>query len=79
MTPQHDLLMDPEMDRLANPTNLKYNEKLLSAMNEKLNALDNWEIGEDKALLRRRRRFAEIELEIVWSTPRVTPFAMARQ
>lgn len=47
----YDLLMDPEeMDNLANPANPKYDEKLLAAMNQKLNALIDEEIGEDKAL-----------------------------
>jgi arylsulfatase len=47
----YDLLLDPEeMDNLANPAHPKYDEKLLSAMNQKLNALINGEIGEDKAL-----------------------------
>jgi arylsulfatase len=47
----YDLLLDPEeMDNLANPTHPKYDEKLLSAMNQKLNALINEEIGEDKAM-----------------------------
>ena len=47
----YDLLLDPEeMDNLANPANPKYNEALLSAMNQKLNALIAEEIGEDKAL-----------------------------
>jgi len=47
----YDLLLDPEeMDNLANPANPKYDEKLLSAMNQKLNALIEAEIGEDKAL-----------------------------
>jgi arylsulfatase len=47
----YDLLLDPEeMDNLANPTNPKYSEELLSAMNQKLNALIDAEIGEDKAL-----------------------------
>ena len=47
----YDLLLDPEeMDNLANPANPKYDEKLLSAMNQKLNALIAEEIGEDKAL-----------------------------
>jgi hypothetical protein len=50
-TSLYDLLMDPEeMDNLANPTHPKYNEELLSAMNEKLNSLIAGEIGEDKAL-----------------------------
>jgi arylsulfatase A-like enzyme len=47
----YDLLLDPEeMDNLANPTNPKYNEELLSTMNRKLNLLIEREIGEDKAL-----------------------------
>ncbi len=47
----YDLLLDPEeMDNLANPANPKYSEELLSAMNQKLNALIAEEIGEDKAL-----------------------------
>jgi arylsulfatase len=47
----YDLLLDPEeMDNLANPAHPKYDEKLLSAMNQKLNALINEEIGEDKAM-----------------------------
>jgi hypothetical protein len=47
----YDLQSDPEeMDNLANPAHLKYDEKLLSAMNQKLNALIDGEIGEDKAL-----------------------------
>jgi arylsulfatase len=47
----YDLLLDPEeMDNLADPANLKYSEELLSAMNQKLNALIDEEIGEDKAL-----------------------------
>jgi len=46
----YDLSLDPEeMDNLANPANPKYNEELLSAMNHKLNALIDEEIGEDKA------------------------------
>jgi arylsulfatase A-like enzyme len=47
----YDLLVDPEeMDNLADPANPKYSEELLSAMNQKLNALIDEEIGEDKAL-----------------------------
>jgi arylsulfatase len=47
----YDLLMDPEeMDNLADPANPTYSEELLSAMNQKLNALIDEEIGEDKAL-----------------------------
>jgi hypothetical protein len=38
------------MDNLADPANPKYSEELLSAMNQKLNALIDEEIGEDKAL-----------------------------
>ena len=50
-TALYDLLQDPEeMDNLANPTNPKYSEELLSTMNQKLNALIDAEIGEDKAL-----------------------------
>jgi arylsulfatase len=50
-TALYDLLLDPEeMDNLANPTNPKYNEELLLTMNQKLNALIDAEIGEDKAL-----------------------------
>jgi hypothetical protein len=47
----YDLLLDPEeMDNLANPAHPKYSEELLSAMNQKLNALIDEEVGEDKAL-----------------------------
>jgi arylsulfatase len=47
----YDLQSDPEeMDNLANPAHPKYDEKLLSAINEKLNALIREEIGEDKAM-----------------------------
>jgi arylsulfatase len=47
----YDLLLDPEeMDNLADPANPKYSEELLSAMNQKLNALIDEEIGEDEAL-----------------------------
>jgi arylsulfatase len=47
----YDLSLDPEeMDNLADPANPKYSEELLSAMNQKLNALIDEEIGEDKAL-----------------------------
>ena len=50
-TALYDLLLDPEeMDNLADPTNPKYSEELLSAMNQKLNALIEAEIGEDQAL-----------------------------
>jgi hypothetical protein len=38
------------MDNLANPAHPKYDEQLLAAMNQKLNALITEEIGEDKAL-----------------------------
>jgi hypothetical protein len=48
----YDLSLDPEeMDNLADPANPKYSEELLSAMNQKLNALIDEEIGEDEALL----------------------------
>jgi arylsulfatase len=47
----YDLQSDPEeMDNLANPSHPKYDEKLLSAMNQKLNALIREEIGQDKAM-----------------------------
>jgi arylsulfatase A-like enzyme len=47
----YDLLLDPEeMDNLANPKNPGYDEALLEVMNNKLNALIEAEIGEDKAL-----------------------------
>jgi hypothetical protein len=47
----YDLFLDPEeLDNLANPANPKYNEELFAAMNQKLNALIDGEIGEDKAL-----------------------------
>jgi arylsulfatase len=47
----YDLLLDPEeMDNLADPANPRYSEELLSAMNQKLNALIAEEIGEDEAL-----------------------------
>jgi hypothetical protein len=47
----YDLQSDPEeMDNLASPAHPKYDEKLLSAMNQKLNALIAEEIGEDKAM-----------------------------
>jgi arylsulfatase len=47
----YDLQSDPEeMDNLANPAHPKYDAKLLAAMNQKLNALIDGEIGEDKAL-----------------------------
>ena len=38
------------MDNLADPANPNYSEELLSVMNDKLNALIDEEIGEDKAL-----------------------------
>jgi hypothetical protein len=38
------------MDNLANPAHPRYDEALLSAMNQKLNALIAEEIGEDKAM-----------------------------
>ncbi|MFZ4584375.1 MAG: sulfatase-like hydrolase/transferase [Acidimicrobiia bacterium] len=47
----YDLQSDPEeMDNLANPAHPNYDEALLSAMNQKLNALIADEIGEDKAM-----------------------------
>jgi len=47
----YDLQSDPEeMDNLANPAHPKYDEALLSAMNQKLNALIAEEIGEDTAM-----------------------------
>jgi arylsulfatase len=47
----YDLQSDPEeMDNLANPAHPKYDDKLLAAMNQKLNALIIEEIGEDKAM-----------------------------
>ncbi len=47
----YDLSLDPEeMDNLADPANPKYSEELLSVMNQKLNALIEEEIGEDKAM-----------------------------
>ena len=47
----YDLSRDPEeMDNLADPANPKYSDGLLSIMNDKLNALIDEEIGEDKAL-----------------------------
>jgi arylsulfatase len=47
----YDLWLDPEeMDNLANPENPKYSADLLSAMNDKLNALIEEEIGDDKAM-----------------------------
>jgi hypothetical protein len=35
---------------LIDPANPKYSEELLAAMNQKLNALIDEEVGEDKAL-----------------------------
>jgi arylsulfatase len=47
----YDLQSDPEeMDNLADPAHPRYDEALLSAMNQKLNALIAEEIGEDKAM-----------------------------
>jgi arylsulfatase len=47
----YDLQSDPEeMDNLADPAHPKYDEALLSAMNQKLNALIAEEIGEDTAM-----------------------------
>jgi arylsulfatase A-like enzyme len=47
----YDLQSDPEeLDNLANPAHPKYDEALLSAMNQKLNALIAEEIGQDKAM-----------------------------
>jgi arylsulfatase A-like enzyme len=47
----YDLQSDPEeMDNLANPAHPRYDEALLAAMNQKLNALIAEEIGEDKAM-----------------------------
>ena len=47
----YDLQSDPdEMDNLANPAHPGYNEALLLAMNQKLNALIADEIGDDKAM-----------------------------
>jgi hypothetical protein len=47
----YDLQTDPEeMNNLANPNTLAYDETLLEKMNLKLNALIETEIGEDKAL-----------------------------
>jgi len=48
----YDLQKDPnEVNNLANPDNPEYDESLLEAMNDKLDALITSEIGEDKALL----------------------------
>jgi hypothetical protein len=50
----YDLQNDPvEMINLANPDVDGYDEDLLSAMNAKLNALIETEIGEDKVMLER--------------------------
>jgi arylsulfatase len=47
----YDLQSDPEeMENLADPAHPRYDEALLSAMNQKLNALIAEEIGEDKAM-----------------------------
>jgi arylsulfatase len=47
----YDLQSDPEeMDNLANPAHPRYDEALLSAMNQKLNALIAEEIGDDNAM-----------------------------
>ncbi len=47
----YDLQSDPEeMDNLANPAHPRYDEALLSVMNQKLNVLIKEEIGEDKAM-----------------------------
>jgi arylsulfatase A-like enzyme len=47
----YDLQSDPEeMDNLANPAHPRYDEALLSTMNQKLNALIAEEIGDDKAM-----------------------------
>jgi arylsulfatase len=47
----YDLQLDPEeMTNLADPENPGYDEKLLEMMNEKLNALIETEIGEDKLI-----------------------------
>lgn len=47
----YDLQSDPEeMDNLANPAHPRYDEALLSAMNQKLNTLISEEIGEDNAM-----------------------------
>ena len=47
----YDLQSDPEeMENLANPAHPRYDEALLSAMNQKLNALIEEEIGEDEAM-----------------------------
>jgi len=47
----YDLQSDPdEMDNLADPAHPRYDEVLLAAMNQKLNALIAQEIGDDKAM-----------------------------
>jgi arylsulfatase len=47
----YDLQSDPEeMDNLADPAHPRYDEALLSAMNQKLNALIAEEIGDDNAM-----------------------------
>jgi arylsulfatase len=47
----YDLQSDPEeMDNLADPAHPRYDEDLLSTMNEKLNALIAEEIGDDNAM-----------------------------
>lgn len=47
----YDLQSDPEeMDNLANPAHPGYDDALLSAMNQKLNALIAEEIGDDRAM-----------------------------
>jgi arylsulfatase A-like enzyme len=47
----YDLQSDPEeMENLADPAHPRYDEALLSAMNQKLNALIVEEIGDDKAM-----------------------------
>ena len=47
----YDLQSDPdEMDNLADPAHPRYDEVLLAAMNQKLNALIAEEIGDDKAM-----------------------------
>jgi hypothetical protein len=50
----YDLQKDPtEVNNLAIPDNPDYDDALLAAMNAKLNALIDAEIGEDKILLER--------------------------
>ena len=49
----YDLQKDPEeMNNLANPDSVDYDQELLEKMNTKLNALIEAEIGEDKALFK---------------------------